>query len=209
MGFWNWIQQSTNANIVLVGVTTVYVFLTWRIVRATARQAAAMLQPVLSVSRFSQMREGRNDNNNVLVKNLGNQPVVFLHVVLTCHIFGHETIIRHEAGYRDHVLATQSHIIIPFDFSTELALDNIQPDFCGFGIFIVVSDLSRQVVAQYVYAPVVGHLSCTLGYPIGLRWRNFNRIWIWRYSQLKPWFKKLKSLGEWENSEASRSQDRE
>jgi hypothetical protein len=40
--FWYWVQQGGNSNIVLAGVTLVYVIFTWRIMRATSRQAAGI-----------------------------------------------------------------------------------------------------------------------------------------------------------------------
>ena len=86
---------------------------------------------------------------------------------------------------------------------------NVPESFCGYGISIVASDLSRQVVAEYDYAPVVGHLSCNLGCPVSLRWEHFLRRWKQRYYRAKPLVDKVKRLGEWENVGSRDSEEHE
>ena len=150
---WLWIQQGGNSSIVLIGVTTVYVFLTWRIMRATARQAATMLQPVLSFEQFTEIEQGIANHNNVRIENQGNQPVVFLNVERSCYPHGHKAIVK-RGWFEDYVLSARASINLSFDFRTELTDIHVDESYCGYSIVIVVSDLSRQVVAEYEFMPV-------------------------------------------------------
>lgn len=170
-----WLQQGGNVNLVLLAVTTVYVGLTWRILKATARQAAAVLLPVLSVRGFHKPQEP--NGKFLIIENQGNQPVVFLDVSVSVFRGGRCCLFRPEVIWADAVLPTKQSRELDYGYKTELAELNIHDWDCAYVISILVADLSRQAVAHYEFAPVVGYLSCKLGKPAHLRWSHFVRRW--------------------------------
>jgi hypothetical protein len=68
--FWYWVQQGGNSNIVLIGVTGVYVFFTHRIMHATVRQARAALHPALTIANF--LFPNENSSHTLVIENRGN-----------------------------------------------------------------------------------------------------------------------------------------
>ncbi len=186
--FWWWVQQGGNSSLVLVAITAWYVYLTHRIMKATARQATALLQPALSIVRL--VKPDEEGKRCLLIQNLGSQPVVFLDVVVGCFPYGKPGIVRRLRGWDDIVLPAGKDAELDYDFSKDMGSIHVSPDACGYQALIVVSDLSRQVGGQYEYLPVLGRLSFTLGVPLRVRLRYMARPWGWRYHRLKSRFAK-------------------
>jgi hypothetical protein len=184
--FWHWVQEGGNSNIILVGITLIYVWLTGRIMKATTRQASGSLQPVLSLCRFA--KSGDESFHTILIENKSDRPVVFLDVVISCHPMGHKAIVHNLRGWDDQILSTGDNARLKLDFSKELAALRIDISMCGFGADIVVSDLSRQVAIQYDFAWAVGRFACKVGMPFRVRWRYRLRPWGWRYHRVKSRF---------------------
>jgi hypothetical protein len=186
--FWWWLQQGGNSNIILIGVTVCYVYLTHRIMKATTRQATAFLQPALSIARL--VKPDGERMRTLLIRNLGSQPVVFLDVMVSCFPHGKPAIVHRLRGWDDMVLPAGKHAELEYDFSKELTAIHVSLDACGYQALIVVSDLSRQVGGQYEYLPVLGRLTFTLGVPLWVRLRYAGRPWVWRYRRVKSQFSK-------------------
>lgn len=186
--FWWWVQQGGNSNVVLIAVTVCYVYLTHRIMKATARQATALLQPALSVARLA--KPGGENTRTLLVQNVGSQPVVFLDVTMGCFPHGKRPIVRRLRGWDDIILPAGEHTELEYDFSKELSAIHSSPDACGYQALIVVSDLSRSVGGQYEFLPVLGRFSFTLGVPLRVRLRYLVRPWGWRYRRIRNRFLK-------------------
>jgi hypothetical protein len=191
--FVSWLQQGGNVNLVLLAVTTVYVILTWRILKATARQAAAVLQPVLSVFKWTKPEDP--DGTYLTIENQGNQPVVFLDVSVSVFRGGRRCLFQQEVLWADEVLPTKQRRDLDYGYRTKLAELNIQGWDCAYVISILAADLSRQVIAHYEFAPVVGYLSCKLGMPVRLRWSLFVRRWRWRYNRARHLVSRIQRLG--------------
>ncbi len=188
--FTYWLSQGQNAvavqfvaSIILAVITAWYVIVTRSIMKATAQQASAALQPVLALS---QLRKTLDDPiPTVLIQNPGDRPVVFLDVVIWCHPSGHEGIEDRLRFWDDEILAPGEQKELRLDFSKSLREIGVTKDACAFRAELVVSDLSRQAVIQYDYAWVLGRFTCKVGLPWRVRWKYFVRPWGWRYNRLK------------------------
>jgi hypothetical protein len=176
----------------LTVITAWYAFVTRRIMKATAQQATAALQPVLTLSRLVDTLD--ESVPRVLIHNAGDRPVVFLDVVIGCHSSGHRSIVDKLRGWDDQILGPNENTELRLDFSKPLAEIGATQNECGFWLEIVVSDLGRQVVIQYDYVWVLGRFTCKIGLPWRVRWRYIARPWGWRYNRLKRRFSGKKSL---------------
>lgn len=186
--FWWWFQQGGNSTIVLSVLTALYVCLTYRIMKATARQARASLQPALSIGKLLKTTEQRT--STLLIENLGSQAVVFLDVTVNCFPWGKNPIVRRFELWDDTVLGAGKHRQLYYDFSEELNAIHCPPEACSCQALIVVSDLSHQVGGQYEYLPGSGCLTFRLGIPRRFRLRYMVRPWVWRYERIKGRFTK-------------------
>jgi hypothetical protein len=188
-----WLTQGQNAaavqsiaGVLVVVVTAWYTILTHRIMRATAKQASAALQPELSLSRL--VRSPGETFHTILIQNSSGRSVVFLDVVISCHPSGHRPIVYKLRGWDDQILTSGDDAKLRLDFSKELTAIPVDESACGFHAELVVSDLSRQVAIQYGYTWVIGRFACTAGLPWRVRWRYRMRPWGWRYYRLKGLF---------------------
>jgi hypothetical protein len=84
-----WLAQGQNAvtgqliaAVLVLFVTAWYTVLTHRIMKATAKQASAALQPELSLCRFA--RSPGETFHTILIQNSSGRSVVFLDVVISC-----------------------------------------------------------------------------------------------------------------------------
>ena len=189
--FWYWVQQGGNSNIILVGVTLWYVVVTRRIMKATARQAAAMLEPALTICGL--LKRDEPAAKCFLVENVGAQPIVILDIQEDCYLQGHKFLTKANWLWMDVVISANAHKEFSYGFDKELAARHIQEFDCAYQISVVVSDLSRQVVACYRYHPGTGDVTCTLGMPVTVRLRHFQWRWKWRYNRLRGWLKKSRN----------------
>ena len=188
--FTSWIAQGQNAvavqfiaSIILTVITAWYAFVTRSIMKATAQQASAALQPVIALSQIHKSLD--DPIPTVLIQNPGERPVVFLDVLVACHPFGHKAIVHKHRGWDEQILAPGQDAELRLDFSQSLREIGVNKDSCGFHAELVVSDLSRKFVIQYDYIWVLGRFTCKLGLPWKVRWRYIVRPWGWRYNRLK------------------------
>jgi hypothetical protein len=156
--------------------------------KASTRQATAMLQPNLSINNLIE-HDRPSSRRHLYIKNQGTQPIVFLDFTIRCFPHGKKSIVQRKTALDDVILFVAGEYDLNFDFSTELAAIHVQDSSCGYRVLLVVSDLSRQVVIQYEYFPVLGRTQCTLGMPLRVRWKYRVRPWKWRYNRAKGWLK--------------------
>jgi hypothetical protein len=187
-----WLAQGQNAVAMQVVaaalvalVTAWYTFLTHRIMKATARQASAALQPVLALSPL--VRAPDETFSTLLVHNPSDRPIVFLDVHISCHPSGHRAIVQKRREWDDQILPPKEHFKLQLDFVKELVAINMPEDACGFYAEIVAADLSRQVAIRYSWAK--GHFFCTTGLPFHTWLRHKLRPWGWWYHRMKGWFR--------------------
>ncbi len=187
-----WLAQGQNAvamqvaAAVLVAVITGwYALLTHWIMKATHKQATAVLQPQLSIHPM--VRQEGETFHTLLVQNSGDRPIVFLDVRNSCHPEGHKSIV-HNPWWEDQILPPGENYKLEIDFSKELEKIGVPEGSCGFGTTLVVCDLGRQVVIQYEYLWVLGRFSCKTGMPWRIRFKYWMRPWRWRYHRVKGWF---------------------
>ena len=184
--FTYWLAQGQNAvavqsiaGVLVVVVTAWYTILTHWIMKATAKQASAALQPELSLCRFA--RSPGETFHTILIQNPSGRPVVFLDVVISCYLKGRRPIIHKLRAWDDQILSSGDNVKLQLDFSSELTASRVDENACGYYAEMVVSDLSRQVAIKYEYAWVVGNFSCRAGLPWRVRWRYRVRPLKWRY----------------------------
>ncbi len=191
--FVSWLSQGQNATVVQALATTFvalitlwYAFLTHWIMKATAKQASAALQPVLSLTRFA--RTSGDNFHTILIQNSSGRPVVFLDVVISCYPSGRKHIVHPLRAWDDQILSSGENMKLRLNFSSELAALHLYEDACAFNAELVVSDLSRQVAIRYEYNWASGNFICNTGLPWKVRWRYWLRPWGWRYYRVKSWF---------------------
>ena len=186
--FWYWVQQGGNSNLVLIAVTICYVLLTHRIMKASVQQARALLQPALSVNVLLKGNQG--SKSFITIKNIGNQSVVFLAVIVKC-LPRMAVAIMHQKGWDDLVLPAGETTELEYDFRQELEQLGTSSDYCGYQVRLVVSDLSRQVVGEYEFLPVLGRLSYRTGFPLRVRLPYLVRKWKWAYYRFMQWAERM------------------
>ncbi len=192
--FTYWLAQGQNAaavqsvaSVLVVLVTAWYTFLTHWIMKATARQASAALQPELALFRFARA-EGETFHT-ILIQNSSGRPVVFLDVVISCYPMGHSPIIHKLRGWDDQILPAGENTKLKLDFSKQLNTIRVDEGACSFNADLVVSDLSRQVAIQYEYSWLNGRFVGKAGLPSRVRWRYRMRPWGWKYNRVYYWFR--------------------
>src|SRR6202021_2640922 len=123
--FTYWLAQGQNAAaaqfiaaIILTVITAWYAFVTRRIMKATAQQASAALQPVLALSQIHKSLD--DPIPTVLIQNPGERPVVFLDVLVTCHPSEHKAIVHKYRGWDEQILAPGENAELRLDFSKSL-----------------------------------------------------------------------------------------
>jgi len=192
---WYWVQQGGNSNIILVGITAAYSFLTLRMMQATNAQARAMAMPSVSLSILHAENE-----DFIYVKNTGSQSLVFLEVLLKCytHRKDPKLLVDDQFGFINAVLAGGASSNIRYDFTAQRREHNIQMSDCSIIASITVSDLPRTVTARYSFPVTYGAVTCQLGKGWGYRFRCLGRELYWRrnrvthrFLDLVGWLKSL------------------
>jgi hypothetical protein len=180
----SWLQQGGNSNIILIGITAWYAILTHWIMKATHKQATAVLQPQLSIHPM--VRQGEQTFHTLIVKNSGDRPIVFLDVRNSCHPDKRDSIV-HNLHWDDQILPPGEDYKLKINFQKELEVIGVHESSCGFRTTIVVCDLSRQVAIEYEYLWVLGRFSCKSGMPWRVRFKYWIRPWGWRYHRVYHW----------------------
>jgi len=177
-------------------VTAILAILTYYNVKATSRQARAMLQPALKIeTTFHDFQMGvagmRNTGSTEAGKgvlellNLGDHPVVLLDVTCSAHPFARPSIVK-QVGWLDEQVVYPGELyrrVVPFDFTNELSEEVSRKVGAGYEFRVVASDLSREIFVTYILQPVVGRMT-TLTHQ-GVPWRvrlkyrtlGIKRVW--------------------------------
>jgi hypothetical protein len=176
---WAWLLANNGSRVaaILVVITGWYTVLTWRMARAISRQTRALVQPVaLLTFHWGVMCYPKG---HVEIKNLGTQPLLLLDIKLFCHRGDGLGRFRH---FLEHYELWDQHIIPPgeslspkFDFLSKFEKAKLQWDTnqLSYGLYVVTSDLSKQVVLTYSNIPVLGVANVRTGMPLAVRWRYF------------------------------------
>jgi hypothetical protein len=177
--FWAWLLANNGSRVgaILVVITGWYTVLTWRMARAVSRQTRAIVQPVALLSFHWKAK--CYPVGHIEIKNLGTQPLLLLDVKLLCHV---SDGLGHHRDFLDHYRLWDQHIIPPgeslcpeFDFESQFEKENLQwdSDQLSYGLDVVTSDLSKQVILTYSSIPVLGIANVRNGMPLSVRWRYF------------------------------------
>lgn len=169
--FWSWIQHDGNSNIVLVGITTVYVVFTYRLLRVSTIQAHEQIQPKLILSLF--FTDDDQKRGNVRIENVGDYAVVLLNVALDCHWSG-KLFERYTYEILEYALIPPK-TDIGTDFDFRKALDHIATGMFSYALTVVGSDTSKRVPMTYEYLPLFHITRLKSGKP----WRVSLRL-CWR-----------------------------
>lgn len=194
---WAWLLEGTNhATAILVVITAIYAFLTWRMARAIARQTRAMIQPVAQL-HFHWNQRTFHPESCFEIKNVGAQPLLLLDVNLWCGL--HRGMRIRE--FTEHYTLWDEHIIPPggslrptFNFKDKFDRQKLQwdCDCLSYSLDIVVSDISKQVVLRYKSLPVQETVNVSKGMPLSLRWRYAVKRFSWRFPRLRHQIDKFK-----------------
>jgi len=196
---WDWLlaNNASRATAILVFITGWYAFLTWRMAKAIARQTRAIIQPV-ALLQFHWAGEKCFPIGYFEVRNLGSQPLLVLDIKLHCSLMEEGGSYRH---FTEHYTQWDEHIIPPgqalqpeFNFKKEFDKEELpwHPMRLSYGLWVVTSDLSKQVILTYRSIPVLAVATVSKGMPFFVRWRYLKkrlayryRVLLWRFTQSK------------------------
>ena len=195
---WSWLlaDNASRATVILALITSLYVFLTWRMAKAIARQTRAMIQPVASLEFFWD-RKQFHPAGFFEIKNLGAQPLLVLDVKLWCRIFQGKDFTEHYKLWDEHIIPPGLSLRPRFDFESQFEREKLswRPEWMSYSLEVVTSDLSKQIVLTYRNIPVLSVVNVSSGMPLAVRWRYFLKPFAWRYLRLLYRFKRPK-IGE-------------
>jgi len=195
---WGWLEanSASRATVILVFITAVYVFLTWRMTRAVARQTWAMNQPV-ALLEFHWQGEKYYPASHFEIKNLGTHPMLLLDVKLWCVLHMHERreFIEHYILWDEHIIPPGESLCPQFDFKSRFERDKLSwsSGWLGYALEVVAADLSKQAVLTYRNIPVLGIVNVSRGMPLPVRCRYFLGSFKRRYYGLLYRFKRPNS----------------
>jgi hypothetical protein len=178
----DWLQKY--ANLILVAITGVYVFFTYRILKWSTVQAREALQPKLDIA-LNDVPE-MPTFKTYRIRNVGQYSVVLLDVRMTVSARG-----RHV-----HYDQIASEILLPpvesgfvsgqVDFRKDIAVSAANLGDFAYWLTVTASDSTKRFAYTYHHAPLWG-TSLRRGQP----WRVwFTRTFApvkWRYYRIKHW----------------------
>lgn len=163
-------------------VTAVLAVLTYYNVKATYRQASAMVQPALRVETtfYDYVHDasgvtntGRTESGKCSLElvNLGDRPIVLLDVRGGAYPFARPSVVKQIGGLDEQILypGIDNRRVVQFDFTNEVSEEIRRKVGCGYEFRVVASDLSRAIAVTYLLQPVVGRTTHSLGVPWRVR----------------------------------------
>lgn len=194
---WTWLlaDNASRATIILVFITALYVFLTFHMTKAIARQTRAMVQPVALLA-FHWKEERYYPVGYFEIKNLGTQPLLLLDIKLRCHDGGTgKDFLEHYTLWDEHIIPPGESLQPQFDFKRELERTKLSWDsgWLSYVLEVVTSDLSKQVFLTYLNIPVLSVANVHKGMPLSVRWRYLIRPFKWRFHRLKFVIERMKT----------------
>jgi hypothetical protein len=147
-----------------------------------------MIQPVLSLKiAWIQVvgDHGPASAGQVVIENKGNQPAVLLNVYLEC-VVDKKPLDHTFGGLDESIIVPQSSTVASFDFEERWKDAKVRPEMgVGWALHVVVADIGRGVVLEYVYWPVLNLRICRVRYPIRVRIKYLQRSIKVAYLQLR------------------------
>jgi hypothetical protein len=195
-GVWNWLlaNNASRATGLLVFITGLYAFLTWRMTTAITVQTRAMIQPV-ALLEFHWEQEPFYPASYFEIKNRGSQPLLLLDVKLWCGLQGKD-FTEHQTLWDEHIIPPGESLRPQFDFKRRFELANLSwsSNDLSYLLEVVTSDLSKTVVLTYRNLPVFSIVNVSKGMPLPVRWRYFLKPFMSRYYRILYRFKYPKSV---------------
>lgn len=178
-----WINLAGNANLVLVAVTSVYVFLTYRILKWSTLAAREALQPKLEI-HFGQA-VGPITVKEFRITNVGEYSVVLLDIRVTC--FENGRYAHHDMLPMDRLLVPKDESGGQIDFASDLSPHAVAMG-TGFSYWVdvVVSDSRKRFV--FTYRRGFYGTSLKRGAGVRVRFIRACRPLKTRYYRLKSWW---------------------
>lgn len=211
-GFLQWLSQPQNSTLVLVvitglsvGLTGVYVVLTYSMSRAVSHQTAAMLQPAVMLNMdfiaeqpdaYGQRSATMSSMGSFKIQNVGAQPIVLLNVRIECWSGGKRVRADEFAILEEHVLYPASEndrIMMQFSFADALSSAALSSRDYSYSFRVVAADMSHHVVVEYELLPVLGTRYFRNGMPLPMRWKRIKQRLGWRVTATKRLLKLEKS----------------
>jgi hypothetical protein len=193
MGVWFWLLQdnASRTTVLLMVITGIYAYLTWKMAKAIARQTRAMIQPIVSIEFFIEKEESF-PKGRFEVKNLGAHPLLLLEMRLECRL-AKMLMFEEYKVYERHVLPPQDVIGFSFDFTERFRKLGVMwwsPGIADFNLQVVGSDLSEEMVLTFRSSSYLRNLTVERYMPLRVRWKFFSsplKQWYYRiYSKIHP-----------------------
>ena len=184
---WTWLlaNNASRATGLLVAISGLYCFLTWRMAKAVARQTRAMIQPV-ALLEFHWEQEPYYPASYFEIKNLGSQPLLLLDVNLWCNLGGRKHFTEHQTLWDEHIIPPGKGLQPRFDFKRQFESEKLSwsSGELSYSLEVVASDLSKQVVLTYRNIPVLSIVNVRKGMPLSVRWRYFLKPFLRLYYRI-------------------------
>jgi hypothetical protein len=174
---WCWVRQGSNPNIILVIITAVYVYLTYKILVYSTLQAREELRPniVLNLSQDSRA------HGLLRIQNVGRYSATILDVSLTRYEDYRFSCRQPLDVLQGALLGPGTALDVPFDLTRLIHTGNGGP--VAYRAVVVASDSSERIFVTHDYR---SHVRVTLmrsGCPLRIRIRMLlgpvRRAWCW------------------------------
>jgi hypothetical protein len=172
---WHWLRadNASRASVLLMVITGIYAWLTWRMARSIALQTRNQAQPILKPA-FEIDKDEFYPKGSFSIRNIGQQPMLILDILLIARLEG---IVEQKdfEMFNENLLAPDDYYGFKFDFTDRFKKRGIQawsPGFTAFSLEVVTSDLSKQTVITYKTYSTMRYVGVQHGMPWRLRWKN-------------------------------------
>lgn len=190
---WHWLRadNASRTSVLLMVVTGIYAYLTWKMARSIAQQTKALAQPVLK-PEFKIDKEEFHPKGSFYMKNIGTQPLLILDILLTAR---RDEMIEYTSFdiWNENLLPRNECFGFNFDFTEAFKKRGVTwwtPGISPFLLEIVTSDLSKRTIITYKAYSTMQYVGVEHGMPWRLRWKNcriFVRSRFYRvYYKIRP-----------------------
>jgi hypothetical protein len=187
MEVWLWLlrDNASRTTVLLMVITGIYAYLTWKMAKAIAHQTRATIQPIVSIEFFIEKEESF-PKGRFEVKNRGAQPLLLLDMRLECRR-AKMLMFEEYKVYERHILPPQEVIRFSFDFTERFRKEGVMwwsPGIAGFNLQVVASDLSEEMVLTYRKFSYLRILTVQRYMPLRVRWKFLS-------SPFRQWYHRI------------------